>query len=112
MRLTLLFAAAVLAGGPSAARAADLAAIDRTIAKEPIYQTKTPKYCLLVFGPEAKTRMWLVLDGKVLYADRKEDGFSRAGQVADGRFNIGTITLADGKTQYHNMQVRLWNNGR
>jgi len=41
----------------------DLNKIERTIAKEPVYQTKSPRYCLLVFGPEAKTRVWLVLDG-------------------------------------------------
>jgi hypothetical protein len=31
--------------------AMDLAKIDRTIAKEPKYQSAMPKYCLLVFGP-------------------------------------------------------------
>ena len=39
-------------------QAADLTKIERTIAKEPKYQGK-PKYCLLVFGPEAKFRVWL-----------------------------------------------------
>src|SRR5215470_2192313 len=55
------------------ATAADLTKIDRTIAKEPVYQNK-PKYCLLVFGPEAKTCVWLVLDGNVLYVDRNGNG--------------------------------------
>jgi hypothetical protein len=32
------------------------------------------KYCLLVFGPNAKTRIWLVLDGDVLYVDRNGNG--------------------------------------
>ena len=41
----------------------DLARIDRVIRKEPGYQTKAPRYCLLAFGPEARTRVWLVLDG-------------------------------------------------
>ena len=48
------------------ARGADLTKIDRKIAKEPAYQNE-PKYCLLVFGPEAKTRVWLVLDNDTLY---------------------------------------------
>jgi hypothetical protein len=56
------------------ARAADLTKIERSLRKEPAYQTKTPKYCLLVFGPEAKTRVWLVLDGKTLYVDRNANG--------------------------------------
>src|SRR5262249_38019827 len=42
-------------------------------AKEPAYKTK-PKYGLLVFGPEAKSRVWLVLDGDVLYADKNGNG--------------------------------------
>ena len=41
--------------------AVELAKIDRTIVREPTYAS-TPKYCLLVFGPEAKTRIWLVID--------------------------------------------------
>ena len=62
MRLAGLFvvpAALLLWSG--AAGAADLSKVDRTIKKEPVYQSK-PKYCLLVFGPKADTRVWLVLD--------------------------------------------------
>jgi hypothetical protein len=54
--------------------AADLAKIERTILKEPAYQTKAPRYCLLVFGPDAGTRVWLVLDGDTLYVDRNGNG--------------------------------------
>jgi hypothetical protein len=43
------------------AAAADLTKIDRTIKKEPPYKSK-PQYGLLVFGPKAETRIWLVLD--------------------------------------------------
>ena len=108
--LTLLLAAPLAPG-------VDLATIDRTIAKEPAYQTKTPKYCLLVFGREAKARMWLVLDGKVLYVDRKGDGdLTGADKCVElnprGRFAIGSITLADGKIQYFGMQVWVWKNDR
>jgi hypothetical protein len=59
--------------GSSPVFAVDLSKIDRSIAKEPVYKS-TPKYCLLVFGPEAKTRVWLVLDGDVLYVDRNHNG--------------------------------------
>src|SRR5712692_3344625 len=58
---------------PGATLAADLTKIDRKIAKEPAYQSQ-PKYCLLVFGPEAKTRVWIVLDGDTLYVDRNGNG--------------------------------------
>jgi hypothetical protein len=53
--------------------AADLSKIARTIRKEPHYKVK-PKYALLVFGPEAKTRVWIVEDGETLYVDRNADG--------------------------------------
>lgn len=55
------------------AQKADLNTIPRTIAKEPAYKNK-PKYCLLVFGPEAKNRRWLVWDRDVLYVDRNGTG--------------------------------------
>src|SRR5438094_548806 len=74
MRMTAL---GVVAAGVlicvGAASAADLARVDRTIMKEPAYQAK-PKYCLLVFGPEAKHRVWLVLDGDTLYVDKNGNG--------------------------------------
>lgn len=54
-------------------RAADLAAIDRTIGKQPAYRDK-PRYCLLVFGAEAKIRVWIVEDGRTLYVDRNANG--------------------------------------
>lgn len=55
------------------ATAADLSAVDRTIGKEPAY-AGTPRYCLLVFGPDAKERVWLVHDGDTLYVDRNGNG--------------------------------------
>jgi hypothetical protein len=48
--------------------------IDRTIGKEPVYRTKNPKYGLLLFGPKAKDRVWLVLDGDTLYVDCNGNG--------------------------------------
>jgi hypothetical protein len=54
--------------------AADLTKIDRRIAREPAYRSRAPKYCLLVFGPETKTRVWLVVDGDRLYVDRNGNG--------------------------------------
>jgi hypothetical protein len=47
---------------------------DRTIRKEPAYRTNAPKYGLLVFGPQGKDRVWLVLDGNTLYVDRNGNG--------------------------------------
>jgi hypothetical protein len=74
--------------------------IDRKIVKQPTYE-KQPKYCLVVFGAEAKFRVWLVIDGDALYVDRNgngdltdkgekfklevddRDGFSRPCEVGD-----------------------------
>src|SRR5271166_5932413 len=53
---------------------ADSPKFDRTIGKQPAYQTKNPKYGLLVFGPDARERVWLVLDGNILYVDRNGNG--------------------------------------
>lgn len=52
---------------------ADLSKVERRIAKEPTYEAR-PKYCLLVFGAEAKWRVWLVQDGDILYVDRNGNG--------------------------------------
>ena len=58
---------------PTATHAIDLTTIDRSIKKEPSYQTQ-PRYCLLVLGKEARTRVWLVVDGHQLYIDRNGNG--------------------------------------
>jgi hypothetical protein len=55
------------------APAADLTKISRRLVKEPAYKNK-PQYCLLVFGAEAKFRVWLVLDGEILYVDCNGNG--------------------------------------
>jgi hypothetical protein len=90
----------------------NLAHIDRTIGKEPQYQS-SPKYALAVFGPEAAFKVWLVLDGEVLYADKNGDGdltdaserFCRE-KDEHGRpvFNVGDITL--GGQLYARLEVR------
>ena len=54
-------------------QAADLTAIERKLPVEPAY-TSQPKFCLLVFGPGANTRVWLVQDGGLLYVDRNGNG--------------------------------------
>jgi hypothetical protein len=82
MRLSHALALLILAAG--VAPAADLTTVERTIKKEPAYKSK-PQYALLVFGPNAETRVWLVLDlaGEPweqdaskysLYVDRNGDG--------------------------------------
>ena len=69
----ILIALAFLVLGSIPTPAGDLTKVDRAIAKEPAYRAK-PRYCLLLFGPEAKTRVWLVQDGDTLYMDRNGNG--------------------------------------
>jgi hypothetical protein len=58
----------------TSASAIDWTKIDRSIAKEPAYQSKVPRYGLLVFGPKADKRIWLVLDKDVVYVDADGNG--------------------------------------
>jgi hypothetical protein len=89
--------------------ATDLTRIDRSIAKEPQYRTNTPEYCLLVFGPEAKTRVWLVRDGDTLYVDRNGNGdLTEPGEkvAADARYstpadNVYTFQAGDVRVGRH-----------
>jgi hypothetical protein len=57
--------------------AADDEAIDRSLRRQPAYGAK-PQYCLLLFGPEGKTRVWLVVAGEALYADTSGAGDLRS----------------------------------
>src|SRR5437763_6150403 len=61
-KLGTLTCLATLVLSATFAWASDTAKVNRSIAKEPVYQSKTPKYCLLTFGREGKTRVWLVFD--------------------------------------------------
>jgi hypothetical protein len=63
----------ILLAACGSAIAADLAAVDRRIEKEPKYAGQ-PRYCLLVFGRQAKNRVWIVQDKDTLYVDRNGNG--------------------------------------
>jgi hypothetical protein len=118
--LSLISTLLVLGNTAVTAWGADLTKIDRKIAKEPAYQNK-PKYCLIVFGPEAKFRVWLVRDGDVLYVDKNGNGdLTEDGErkQTDGspltlgvhtvrRWQIGTITDPQNKANYTDLRVSL-----
>src|SRR5262245_58107461 len=73
-KLWILPAMAVLSAGAVGFAVADPTKPDRTIAREPAYQSRSPRYCLLVFGSEQPTRVWLVGDGDRLFVDRNGNG--------------------------------------
>lgn len=119
MRISRLLAALASLAIAVPAAGADLKKIDRTVAKEPIYQTKSPKYCLLVFGPEAKTRVWLVQDGDTLYIDRNanadltedaEKVASKEGDSTDaaqGVFYFEGGDIRDGTLLHKNLRLTV-----
>jgi hypothetical protein len=109
-------AAALVLALPAPAGAADSAGVERKIAKEPKYEGK-PAYCLLVFGADRKTRVWVVRDGNAAYVDRNANGdLTEAGEkvtatpdVDDGdevkvtvtEFDLGDLALeVGGKKPY------------
>src|SRR3954468_9376683 len=107
--------------GPAAA-AADLAKVARVIGKEPAYRSKAPEYCLLVFGPEAAARVWLVVDGDTLYGDLNGNGaLPEAGETVQAEkppegqpqkiraFSVGEVnpTTAGGAVKYTDMLVMV-----
>ena len=74
--------------GPQDLQADALMKIERKLGKEPAYQ-QTPKYGLLLFGAEAKFRVWLVIDGNTLFVfcsdhHASEVGTARKSPVSRG----------------------------
>jgi hypothetical protein len=67
---------------PATPEPVDLQKIDRRIVKEPGYTCKEPLYGMLVLGPAARTRVWMVLDKSkvvfdhydILYVDLNANG--------------------------------------
>ena len=117
---TLLFVC--VWGAAATAAAQNLSKVQRVIGKEPVYRSETVRYCLLVFGPQAKTKVWLVQDDSRLFVDRNGNGdltesgeeiapetgeehsaighFFRCGDIAEGSrlhksLHVGVIPLKD-----------------
>jgi hypothetical protein len=114
MRTTHFLSALLVAGSMALpTSAADLPTIDRTIAKEPTYRNR-PKYGLLVLGPQAKTRVWLVQDGNRLYIDRNANGdLTEEGETATWNgpsCAAGYVTGAGGKSR-HGVSLRKYPSG-
>jgi hypothetical protein len=103
---------AFLTAGAAPAPAVDLAKVDRGIAQEPAYRFQ-PRYCLLVFGPRAEFRVWLVRDGDTLYIDRNGNGdltapgARLAGEKRpDGiKWRVGDVRERDAKTAHKDLLV-------
>lgn len=96
--------------------------IERRIVKEPVYSVGPPLYGLLVIGPAAKTRVWLVLDREkkgdrynVLYADLNGNGdlteagerFGLEAKNTEGRFRLPDLKDPAGDAAHTAFSVRV-----
>ena len=109
--LLLILSSAAVAG-------VDLATVERHIAREPAYRSK-PKYCLLVLGPEAKTRIWLIQDGDTLYVDRNGNGdlteaderiaAEKNDDAEDGVYTFKAGDLSDGDRLHKGLTLSIQN---
>jgi hypothetical protein len=54
--------------------AVDYGEVPRPLLQEPDYRADSPEYALLLFGPRADLRVWMVLDRDAVYLDRNGDG--------------------------------------
>jgi predicted choloylglycine hydrolase len=78
------------------ASASDYDKIERRLVKEPVYQTKSPKYALLLFGPQMGLRVWIVMDGEILYVDRNGNGdLTEPGERFDKEASCKDVEIAD-----------------
>ncbi|HYG73848.1 MAG TPA: hypothetical protein VEK08_02355 [Planctomycetota bacterium] len=100
--LAVLFAA-------SSIYAADLSKIERTIKKLPDLKSEKPEFGLIVIGPEAATRHWVVIDGNVLYFDFNSDGdlTTPNEKVAAGvkGFPVGNVGELGSKTIHSDLVI-------
>ncbi len=119
MKVTTRFALAALltATFNVPAYAVDLTTIDRTLPKQPHYQSDSPRYCLLVFGAEARSRVWLVQDGDMLYVDENGNGDlteSNEVHVIDkyNRFHVAKIQESATGRVHSNLQLYPLADGR
>ena len=97
--------------------APNLSKIDRSIGKEPEYESQ-PRYCLLVFGEKARTRVWLVEDGEIIYVDRNANGDLTEkdeaihptkkrdlGNYRDAIYEVGDIVPANGSPKHTDFKL-------
>ena len=96
--------------------AVDLEKVDRAIGKLPAFNAESQEYCLLVFGPDAGKRVWLIRDGGVLYVDRNGNGdlsepddrlaaAPKSSKPQDDVFHFAVGDLVDGALLHKDLRV-------
>lgn len=83
-------------------------------AKEPSYESKSPKYALLTFGSAAPTRVWLVFDGHRVFVDRNGNGdlteagesFTPDREESTDAFDVFVVPyVSAGKQKHKNLRI-------
>lgn len=98
----------------SGATAAELTRIERGSPASPFDAHATPGWCLLVFGPDAQTRVWLAVDDDCLCFDRNANGSLTDDDKVyrsdrNQPFILGPFTDPATKVRYPHLQVRVSN---
>jgi hypothetical protein len=104
MRTALFFAAIVFC--TSLSNSQDLASIERKIAKEPAYKSGAPRYALMVLGEKMIKRVWLVIDGDVLYADLNGNGDLTEEGEKIAKMDFGKFTPPDGMVSFEIKEIQ------
>jgi hypothetical protein len=99
----------------------DVSQVDRSILKEPKYQS-TPKYSLIFLGNGGEVKVWMIEDGRRLFVDKNANGDltddgpplepSNVRDIGDHRWDfdylLAAITPANG-LRSTNFVLRRWN---
>lgn len=119
MKANLFLAAAAVLAVANIGSGADRSSSERAPAKEPAYSTASPRYGMLLFGPKAATRVWIVVDGDAVYVDCNANGDltepgekfklstprGQEGTFVDER-DVSRITVTDGRLKHTDLYIR------
>ena len=88
--------------------------LERSFDNRPVFRSHCPQYCFLVFGPEAKTRVWVVLDGDVVHVerDKKFAEFPFHGETDNGQWHkchMGDVLEPDSNIRHRDLRVIVTN---
>ena len=121
---TLIAFSALLIADEAHASANGLGHVERTLIKEPRYES-TPKYSLILLGSRGDVRVWMVEDGKRLFVDKNANGdltddgppiepsdLRKMGSERwDFNYLLDAITPAGGRSRHTHFDLRRWNYG-
>lgn len=84
---------------------------DRSIGKLPKYESAKPEYGLLLFGPQARLKAWLAVDGDAIYFDSNANGdITDDGERFEKEADCKDVEIKDpnGQTRYVITGLRVY----